>query len=614
MFIVGISNSLAVEIWNSYNMAYLRPLYIQADCKMTVQVTNDAGFAPAPFTFNLGGAFFGATNLPASSLQNTGLNPPLTSASKQPKVQSFAVPLQTNVVVLQDSVQIGNQMYVADSTSAAQWNNLPWDNLSDPHWWLNITNRLRCIVMDGGSGGRVVDYVQLNRLDATRYLTQEAINGANNLGVWTSNLVTGVYWATPTAPMSQGAVQQIQISIGAVPTSSADWANNGLPTGNKAASIAAFQGFMTSSTISSNIMQSPFTPTAKIYQLTKWQANDPLVHYLPEDLNYSGSTITGLIQPPANGIFLQVTSSLYRLNDRYSPWGGNGPRTGWIDFNYDPHLFDTALKDPLVMTSDNWNFPSNQPLNFSWLGQVHRGTPWQTVYLKSADILGTDPTAWQKWSGSANLVLASNSAPVIDRLLLGVLNSLMTTNDPRQLLSVNNPDTNAWLHMLDGFTVLTNSPGQLTLSPVIVSSNSPQAAVIANGISQNRDAQPGRLFKNISDVLGTPELSDTSPFLDTNHLAQIDAGALTDEALEKIPSQLLPLLRLDSIGSMISANGQQLVQFTGDDNYSYAVEASSNLVNWVRVSTNLPINGVFSPSIGTAPGAPQQFYRSILLP
>ena len=109
-------------------------------------------------------------------------------------------------------------------------------------------------------------------------------------------------------------------------------------------------------------------------------------------------------------------------------------------------------------------------------------------------------------------------------------------------------------------------------------------------------------------------MTDASPFLDTNYLAEIDAGALTDEALEKIPSQLLPLLRLDSIGSMISANGQQLVQFTGDDNYSYAVEASSNLVNWVRVSTNLPINGVFSPSIGTAPGAPQQFYRSILLP
>ena len=621
MFVIGISNSLAVEIWNSYNTAYPRPLYVQADCKLTVHITNDVGYAPPPVTFNLGGAVGGATNLPAGSLLNTGMRPPITFPSKQPNVKSFVVPLQTNVIVLPDSVQIGGAMFVADN-STALWNALPWDNLTDPHWGLNITNNLRCIVMDGGSSGRVVDYVQLSRLDRVRDLTGETLGLANRLDVWNTNANTAtLYWATPGS-MSQGVLKQIQISSGSIPTSDQDWAANGLPTANKASLIANFSAFLVSATVSSNVIQAPFTPTSKIRQMVKWQANDPLVHYLTEDLNYLDGVTNAIVQPPNSSTIPKVTDSMYRLNDRFSPWGGFGPKTGWDLYNgEDEHIFDTALKDPLVMVSDHWNFPSNQPLNFSWLGQVHRGTPWQTIYLKSADILSTDLSAWMKWTGSANAFIATNLAPISDWPLATLLIALLDTN--RQQISINDPGTNAWLGVLDGFVVLTNDPAQAQLYSAILSSNSPQAGIILNGINQNRLAQPGGYFHHVSDILAVPELTDASPCLVTNYvdgggtqlgLPSIFAGGITDEALEKIPAQLLPRLRLDSVGSLISTNGPLVVKFTGDDNYFYAIEASTNLVDWWRLSTNEPVNEVFSFDVGSPVSVRQLFFRSRRLP
>ena len=49
--------------------------------------------------------------------------------------------------------------------------------------------------------------------------------------------------------------------------------------------------------------------------------------------------------------------------------------------------------------SDGWDFPTNKLPNIGWLGRVHRGSPWQTVYMKSRD----DVTNYPAWSGDMNL-------------------------------------------------------------------------------------------------------------------------------------------------------------------------------------------------------------------
>jgi hypothetical protein len=167
-----------------------------------------------------------------------------------------------------------------------------------------------------------------------------------------------------------------------------------------------------------------------------------------------------------------------------------------------------------------------------------------------------------------------------------------------------------WLEVLDGLTVITNSSPPLEL---IMSSNSPQAAAIAAAIQQARSAQPGGQFNHIGDILTTPQLSLGSPWLDPSGLSGLYEPT-SDETCEILPSQLLSRLREDSLGSITSAAGQLQVQFSGYDHFGYAVQVSSNLVDWVAVSTNYPSYGAFSFSIVAPPASSQQFYRTALLP
>jgi hypothetical protein len=198
---------------------------------------------------------------------------------------------------------------------------------------------------------------------------------------------------------------------------------------------------------------------------------------------------------------------------------------------------------------------------------------------------------------------------------------MLNTNDLRSLFSVNKSNPSTWLVLLDGLTALTNDLPDLKLKfgffppqfgTLVMSSNSPQASAIVNAIQSARARQPGQLFRDVGDILATPQLTEQSPFLNWNDGVQSSNG-ISDEAYEMIPSQLLSLLRADSIGSITPANSQIVAQFTGYDGHSYAIEVSSNLVNWVSVSTNCPVNGIFSFTNSAVPNANQQFYRTILL-
>ena len=52
----------------------------------------------------------------------------------------------------------------------------------------------------------------------------------------------------------------------------------------------------------------------------------------------------------------------------------------------------------MVTRSDDWDFPTNKFPNIGWLGRVHRGTPWQTIDMKSpvANYGDLEEMVWQR--------------------------------------------------------------------------------------------------------------------------------------------------------------------------------------------------------------------------
>jgi hypothetical protein len=324
------------------------------------------------------------------------------------------------------------------------------------------------------------------------------------------------------------------------------------------------------------------------------------------------------------------------LNDRYQPWGiqytNNLVQTGSNAVVPSPYGLD--VRDPLVWGSDFWNFPTNLLSDLTGLGQVHRGTPWQTIYLKEADVLqildanddaGSGTNTWVAWTGDDNIPDAAIMDPVNDRQLASLLISLLSTNDPTQLMSVNDPNIGDWLNVLNGLTVYSNSlslpninfPAGVRLSTTydtyVMASNSPQAEMIATNIAQARATQPNGNFYSVGDILSAPELTENSPWLDTTNANQIKYG-ISDAVYEAIPAQLLLLLRPDSIGALSLTNGVVNLQFSGSDAFSYELQESTDLVNWIPISTNSPVQGSFNVSLPSAPNSPETFYRSVLLP
>jgi len=594
MFVLGISNVLGVEMWNSYRSNYSRPVDIHATNFLTMTLTNDDGVSMSLNTVI--GRHFAIPN--ATNAVWPGYNSFAPNAS-------LIIPLKTNMVFLPDSAYLSGFGFTTNL-------NMGWDTsqvFRPGQWGLAISNRLAVYLVDHDSQ-RLLDCVLLKGLNAVRDLSEEIRDPDNALG-FGGSMSTNLLAGGPP----QGILNQILISLGLYGANLEDWRAYDLGAHSALDfEIDYFRALYGLSPLkypslvnTSLVQQVPFTPTKRLSQYVNWQANDTLVHFTLGASNVLGRE--NLTAP------LQSIKNLGLLNDRYEPWGGN-PVAGQANLSRD---FNLALKDPLVRTSDDWSFPDSEPLSLAMLARVHRGTPWQTIYLKSA---GIDLATWTDWSGIPDVPTALLTMPTNDWRLAGLLASLLNTNSPRQLLSINERSTSAWFAVQDGLIVLSNSLSDAQLGSIngaaqfdtnILSSNSPQAAVIAEAIARDRANRLGQAFRGLENILGTPELSTDSPWLNRSRVIQLKKG-ISDQAYEAIPAQLLMRLRPDSIGSISESGGGLRLGFTGFDDYPYAVEISSNLADWASVTTNYPTNGVFEFVEPTTAQNERRFYRSVLLP
>ena len=558
MIVMGISNVIGVETWNSYRSNYTRQVDIYVTDFMSMMLTNDAAGGkqwslPQPIT-----TLSAQLSLPNST--NTAW-PGFTNENYNAGKLSFQVPLRTNILFLPDSVYRynGNQFLANLSQPYETGVGFP-----QPQWGLAITNKLRFVMVDRGSG-RVIDYVHLTGLNDYRNLSDEVkTTGYGFDGLWNTNRIGGTTIGHPP----EGIIYQIQVSLGNFEVPPSDWKSYGIgqATGaTKDKEIAGFRAFYSPNhqstyegftAYNTNLIQDvPFTPTRIISKYWSWQANDPLVHYTTGDLLYLDIT-NSLRYQSLKGPF-ETLENIGRLNDRYKPWGR-------YDVTTDPDSFNPALKDPLVTCSQDWQFPTNKFPSLGWLGRVHRGTPWQTIYLKATNMLSFNDglLRWMKWTGNMNDKDAQLTAPVRDRFIFDLFTTAPNDNASRGQLSVNQSGLAAWSAVLSGVVVLTNtapdsalytSPpafGWTNIAPAGLDPvNSPLWQLVEgpDGINVTRDNTnlfPSRVFTHLGDVLAAPALTERSPFLNQSTTLQMQKG-ISDAVYERIPQQILSLLRGD---------------------------------------------------------------------
>ncbi len=562
MFLLWITNYFGLEAWNSYTNQnpYINPfpfrLWIDIANEARMTLTNSEGLQYTSISkFNI------ASNIPPNSWP--GFRP--FNATPNYNAGDYKVPLSTNSTTLSASVYRRLKPHF-ELAGQNKFELTP--GYSPPEWILTISNRLTYILSadDPATGTRrILDFVLLPHLDRRIDIgaTLAAFPADNSDPEPLARCFrTNRSGANPTLlTPTDGVLEQMDISLGALDSISF-WSDYNATVNDRASSQASFKDFVNgSSTNLSLVQQAPFSPARRFVIETRLQANDPLVHYMAEDLVDANSRNTTWFIRRPYGTPDRASSDTHPLNigllnDRYRPWGGKpGKASG-----FDPAAVHHAVKDPGVLKSDDWDFQSGKFANIGLLGKVHRGTPWQTIYLK-ADVAPMD-----LWQG---LSVDPLEHPTNDWRLMDLFTVAQHPNAARGQLSINQSGQAAWSAVLSGVSVYSNlltlPQGALTVNQLatnLIEPGSPQLQTMLNGINAQRAVRPGQVFHSLGELLSVPELTigaggaTTQPFLDGSVVGQV--YGLTDAEEERIPQQIMSLLKVGDARFVVYCWGQSL--------------------------------------------------------
>jgi hypothetical protein len=541
---VGISNVFGIESWNSYTQDFPRALEMRFTNLCQVVLRDEFR---APGTQIL-------LNQTITNIQNTNF------AANAWRAEQFQVSSRL-------FEPLPNSEYWPRQTPAFRQldGGVAFDETTGfpvPDFRLDITNRLTVMMLarDDANVLRLVDFVNLDGMPAGMDISEHLVGRTNIFA--DRGMDAGSFWITNRlndAPLAAtyGITNQLYVSTNDV-LSRSDWRSlteNPISGQQREKAIDDFRLFMGLPALFDTRrtqpppglrVQVPFSPSRILDQNLSWQVNDPLVHYHIEDLYDQQLTDIANVVPRPPGA-PPPTSNIGRINQRYRPWGGRPGSVG------DQWAFNVGVKDPGVRRSDDWVFPTNQFATIGYLGRVHRGTPWQTIYLKSA----VEPVeSWVKWA------LRPESHPTNDWAMLELFTTAINDNAARGLLSVNQENRAAWTAVLAGIPVLTNTleSANLTSEPeydhLYIQPNSPQIEQIVDSINQARAQHYNQTFRHLGHVLSAPALTVESPYL--NHQGDQTLYGITDAMYEWIPQQILSLLKQDEPYVVVYAYGQTL--------------------------------------------------------
>ncbi len=619
-FIISAYNYLSADFWNSYSGAYpggLVDIAVQDTLRRVWSNSPTAYYGQTPVLFS------GYAQIGAGKWYGSGWNPKAAINNRTPSSLSFVPFYWTDPFIGAQAFHVSNGQFYNDTNYFDPGTVAPL-----PPIQLLTTNWLLAVILDGS---HVIDFVEMASPTGVTNLTSALAdqianvpqnNNNQNLLMWNTNLTAGgITW---------GVANQIAIAKpGTSPNLNFWQAPLNFPQGSGTNAVQNQQQFFANFFLPGNagntetLIQDPYTPTRTVYSSYLMQANDPLVHYLASDLNgipgsmagwNNGYYMNGLWQQSDDPLNTPLPTVPITSLARYQPWGlmkQMATLNGVITNGY-----DLSFKDPLVWSSDYWDFPTNAYPTVGWLGRVHRGTPWQTVYLKATNVLsktislGNQGTAnagvptWSQWTGDLDLFDSDNSAPVEDRLLFDVFTTKLDDNAARGALSINQNNLSAWSALFSGMVAITNTTpfasalnpvavttAPLTISPAGVDGNNSALARLVNNINATRaNLFPGNSFTHVGDILATPGLSDLSPFLNTLSSSQV-AGGVSDEMYEWLPQQTLPLLKVSTVPRYVIYGYGQALRPAQNSTYS-GNGALFNLVTNYQVMAESAVRAV----------------------
>lgn len=593
MFIIGITNTFAIQAWNSYSQSY--PIEGR---QVMVWVSNGISsalqFDQVSASTNLGVVTARSIN----SGQWTGYQQNLGNNQF-----SFSV-FYTNFPALPDSVLHPSRTPPFEPVNGPSTYDNEFTNFHGAISLL-VSNRFNFFIVDAtpGESPKLIDAVSLSDLTTSLDLAQELSNAVESAS---SRFVRGVWDFTGLGSINQGVNNQIIISLLQPATTQQEWADyaqegvsNRLYTIDRLRSFLGFYPQTYTNFPATNICQAGFTPWTRIRHHKTWEVNDPMVHSTTNDLVlWTNATIALKATEFVNFYTAFTNFQLFTKNEAYRPW------------RYDesnPLATDVSIRDPQVMNSDDWDFPTNQTSLLSCIGQIHRGTPWQTIYLKAAV---APSNIWLYPNGPAK-TLATH--PTNDWRLVGLLASMFNTNPPSALLSINETNPAAWAAAMDGLTVVSNVadlPCCLIPVSIQISSNSPQAYAIAGALARVRASRSDQYFHNLGDILATPEFSIQSPWFSYEY--PLGAWALDDFAYEALSRQLLPKLREDPVLQFNPASNQLILNWPAFPDQLFDLEASADLRQWDVLGTNISPGQPFDLSAIPGTNPAPRFFRARL--
>lgn len=646
-YLITFTNTIGMDAWNSYTNPYPRPVRIYANnvhqfYLRTGNPTNGPVLYSAAFTNN---------------------NPPVHLAAGSWRASEYVAALNTNLSYsfLYDPYQ--NRLYPSLASNTV----LTHVSVPLPQLSVAITNSLLFTIADEGTG-RFIDFVTLqSKIIETNLF---AYLGASNVGanlryppVANQQLDMPAFWYSNSIPIygNLGIENQYLASLGRVGVLPNLWLDaNGQPAqvGDVGKSTNGLNYFLFHTLTGTaaqqqqiklayekvTAVQAGFNPSPVVVLTDRRMINDPMVHYTMDDLqpgysvystsgNFSQFTlIDGTRYSPGgnggNGGNLQFSAKILtnqiglqkRIVSAYAPWGvvaDVGYQAVAPAANPNSPAYDMAYKDPLIVNSDAWRFPTNSAestkfANIGELGRVHRGTPWQTVYLKATPATVGNPRdrvsnakSWMAWYGSVW------NQPTNDWRLMDLFTTAINDNAARGLLGVNQTNVAAWSAVLSEVSVFDNRLGGVananpatTPQLYFLSPNSPEVTDIVLGYTNylgaavpgiagmltNQWIAPKGRFDSLGMVLSAPTLSSQAPFLSippsTAQAVWRSNSTLTDELIERLPQQILSLLRSEEPRVVVYSFGQTLKP------------AANSLVTrpgrFYGISTNYQITGEYA--------------------